>query len=196
MAGKLPVDPICRFNQWLLNARQAGNPKAEAGALATSDGPGRPSVRFVLLKQADSRGFVFFTDTRSEKGRELRENPFASLAFYWDETTRQVRISGPVEAVTESEADAYWATRPRESQLSASVSRQSAELKDRARLVAAVKKARQSFARREIPRPGYWSGYRLVPERIEFWTQGAHRLHRRELFVKHGTRWARVLLQP
>jgi pyridoxamine 5'-phosphate oxidase len=190
------VDPINRFNRWLLSARQAGNPKAEAGALATSDGRGRPSVRFVLLKGADSRGFVFYTDTRSEKGRDLHENPFASLAFYWDEIARQVRVSGPVEPVTGPEADAYWASRPRASRISATASRQSAPVKDREQILSVVRKLRQEFGRRDIPRPSYWSGFRIVPKRIEFWTQGAHRLHQRELFVRSGRKWRYVILQP
>jgi pyridoxamine 5'-phosphate oxidase len=196
MPERRRIDPVGRFNRWLLRARRSGNPKAEAGALATTGGRGRPSVRFVLVKQADARGFVFYTDMRSEKGRDLRQNPFASIAFYWDEIARQVRVSGRVEPVTVAEADSYWASRPRESRISATASTQSAPLKDREQLLSAARKLRREFARRDIPRPPYWSGFRIVPSRIEFWTQGPHRLHRRELFVKSGEKWKYTMLQP
>ncbi len=192
----MDIDPVSRFNQWLVRARQAGNPIPQAAALATSDRRGRPAVRFVLLKGADSRGFVFYTDMRSDKGRELRRNPFAALAFYWDETGRQVRVNGRVEPVSGPEADDYWASRPRASRISATVSTQSAGLTSRAELLAAAQKVRQSFAHREIPRPAYWSGFRLVPKRVEFWTRGANRMHRRELFARIGGKWKRSLLQP
>ncbi len=196
MPEKTQIDPIARFNRWLTQARRAGSTKAEAAALATSDQTGHPSVRFVLLKGADSRGFVFYTDTRSEKGRELRSNPYASIAFYWNETEKQVRVSGRVEPVSEPEADEYWASRPRESRISATVSTQSAILESRQHLLSAAQKARRSLAYRDIPRPAYWSGFRIIPQRIEFWTQGPYRLHKRELFQRAGAKWKCFLLQP
>ncbi len=188
--------PIDRFKKWLEEAREARVSIPEAMALATTDRHRRVSVRFVLLKQVDKRGFVFYTDTRSRKGRALDETPRASLAFYWDPTGKQVRIEGRVEKISAEEADAYWATRPRESRLSASVSKQSAELSNRAHLVNAVKTLRHRLKGNTIPRPGYWSGFRVIPDTIEFWTRRSHRLHSRELFVRNRRGWKKVLLQP
>lgn len=194
--ARIKDNPIARFNRWLEQARRAGVALAEAMALATADRRGRVSVRFVLVKQADEHGFVFYTDMRSRKGRELGENPYASLAFYWDPTGKQVRIDGPVEKVSEEEADAYWATRPRQSRLSASASRQSAVIEDRRGLVAMVEGLRQKFKGAPIPRPAYWSGFRLRPDAIEFWIRRSHRLHERELFVRAARGWKRLQLQP
>ena len=189
-------DPIVRFNKWFEEARRAKAPLAESMALATAARDGHVSVRYLLLKQADDHGFVFYTDRRSRKGRELRENPRASLAFYWDATGKQVRVDGRIEEVSADEADAYWATRPRQSRLSGSVSRQSAKLNDRADLVAAVNHLRKALKGSDIPRPAYWTGFRLRPEEIEFWTRRSHRLHERELFVRTPRGWERRLLQP
>ena len=189
-------EPYRRFNSWLEQARRAKQTNAEAMALATAGADGRISVRFVLLKESDPRGFVFYTDVRSKKGRELRQHPQASLAIYWTSTLKQVRITGTIEPVSDLEADAYWATRPRGSRLSASVSRQSAHLASRRQLVDAVASLRRRLKGQELPRPDYWRGFRLVPDEIEFWTQSAARLHRRELFVRAGKRWKRTLLQP
>lgn len=168
----------------------------EAMALATAERRGRVSVRFVLVKQADERGFVFYTDMRSRKGCELRQNPYASLAFYWDPSGKQVRIDGPVEQVSAEEADAYWATRPRQSRLAASASRQSAVLADRRELLATVERLKRKFKRAAIARPSYWSGFRLRPQAIEFWTRRSHRLHERELYVRTSRGWKRSRLQP
>jgi len=189
-------DPIVRFNRWFEEARRADVPLAESMALATAGRDGHVSVRFILLKHADDRGFVFYTDRRSRKGRELRENPRASLAFYWDATGKQVRVDGRIEEVSADEADAYWATRPRQSRLSGSVSRQSAKLDHRGDLVAAVNQLRNTLKGSDIPRPAYWTGFRLRPEEIEFWTRRSHRLHERELFVRTQRGWDRTLLQP
>ncbi len=199
IAGGRPVagdDPIRRFSRWLAQARRRQVPLAEAMALATVGRNRRVSVRFVLLKQVDHRGFVFFTDIRSAKGQELARSPRAAAAFYWDRTGRQVRIEGPVEQVAPEEADAYWRTRPRQSQMAASASRQSAQLESRAALLDSVAALRVRFRGRAIARPGYWTGFRILPASIEFWTRAAYRLHRRELFVRRRGTWEKTLLQP
>ena len=189
-------DPFTQFDRWFAAARHAGIRLPEAMALATADAQGRPSVRFVLLKGADARGFVFFTNAISRKGAELRDNPHASLAFYWDEILKQVRVDGRVEPVVSVEVDAYWTTRPRESQLAARASRQSAPLKRQADLLARWETLRHRYRGRDIPRPAGWVGYRVVPDVIEFWTHRDHRLHERELFVRTQRGWTRKLLQP
>lgn len=165
-------------------------------ALATAGRDGRPAVRFILLKQADDRGFVFFGDERSRKGQDLRRRPRAAMVFYWDRIGKQVRIEGRVEKASPEEADAYWASRPRESRLAASVSIQSAVLSSREHLVDAVRKLRERFRGRDIPRPSTWVGYRVVPETIEFWNRRQHRLHVRERFERRGREWRYQLLNP
>jgi|SRR5262245_36340884 len=192
----MPVDPIARFQRWYAAARHTRIVQPDAMALATSDGRGRPSARMVLLKQADAAGFVFYTNTRSRKGRELRANSRAALVFHWDVLGRQVRIEGRVQAVTPAEADAYWATRPRASQLAALASDQSAPMSTRARLVARWRGLTRRYRGRPVPRPPHWSGYRLVPDAVEFWTHREHRLHDRELFRRTGRGWKRTRLQP
>ena len=164
-------------------------------ALATA-ARGRTSVRVVLLKGIDECGFVFFTDARSRKGRELRGNPHASLAIYWQTKGRQVRVEGRVEEVAPAEADAYWPSRPRQSQLAASASHQSARLRSRAQLLARCALLAKKFRGREIPRPPLWTGFRVRPEAIEFWTHREHRLHDRQIHLRHGRGWRRYLLQP
>jgi pyridoxamine 5'-phosphate oxidase len=189
-------DPIARFIRWLEDARRTGISNYEAMALATAERNGKTSVRFVLLKGIDEHGFVFFSDVRSRKGRELRSNPFASLAFYWQPQGRQVRVEGRVEEVTAAEADAYWPTRPRQSQLAASASHQSARLRSRTELLARCARLAKTFRGREIPRPPSWTGFRVCPDAIEFWTHRAHRLHDREIYLRRGRGWRRDLLQP
>jgi pyridoxamine 5'-phosphate oxidase len=189
------VDPIERFAAWFARARRTGG-DPEPMALATAAADGRPAVRFVLLKQVDQRGFVFFTDARSRKGRELATNPRAALALFWPTTRRQVRVEGRVERVSRAEADAYWATRPRASRLEARASRQSAVLRSRGALLARWKDLRRRYRGRPIPRPTSWTGFRIVPETIEFWTHRDHRLHDRERFVRGPRGWRRALLQP
>jgi pyridoxamine 5'-phosphate oxidase len=168
----------------------------EATVLATADPGGRPSARFVLLKDVDERGFVFFTDARSRKGRELRDNPHAALVSYWHPSGWQVRVEGRVEPLSAEEAEAYWVTRPRASRLAAASSRQSAPLRHRRDLLARVEQLRRRLSGRPVPRPRDWTGFRIVPERIEFWRRRAHRLHERELFVRKRGGWSRTLLQP
>ena len=189
-------DPIAKFIRWLDDARELRIPNYEAMALATAGPDGQPSVRFVLLKGIDQRGFVFYTDSRSRKGRELHANPRASLAFYWQPNGRQVRVEGRVEEVAPSEADEYWSTRPRQSQLAASASYQSAPLRTRASLLARVASLATKVRGRKVPRPHGWLGFRLRPDAIEFWTHREHRLHERELYLRQGNKWRRELLQP
>lgn len=189
-------DPIAEFQRLLRRAREAQIPLPERMALATADGQGRPSVRFVLLKQVDERGFVFFTDDRSHKGRDLEANPRAAAAFYWNPLGKQVRVEGTVEPVSRAEADAYWETRPRGKRLAARASRQSAPLVDRKWLLARWETMKQKFRGVDVSRPPYWQGFRIVPESIEFWTHREHRLHQRELFVRSGRSWKKRLLQP
>ena len=188
--------PVVKFNRWYAAAIRARAPLPDAMALATADRRGTPSLRFVLLKGADEHGFVFFTDGRSRKGRELGGRPRAALAFYWDRTSRQARIEGRVVPVSAREADAYWATRPRGSRLAASVSTQSASMPSQRWLVARWRRLRRELDGATVPRPAAWSGYRLVPDAIEFWTRGAHRLHHRERFERGRRGWRRRLLQP
>ena len=165
-------------------------------ALATAARDGKTSVRFVLLKGIDERGFVFFTDARSRKGRELRGNPRASLAFYWQPKGRQVRVEGRVKEVTPAQADAYWSTRPRQSQLAAAASHQSARLRSRAELLARFARLAKALHGRDVARPPSWTGFRLRPDTVEFWTHREHRLHQREIYVRRGRGWRHELLQP
>jgi len=153
-------------------------------------------VRFILLKQADERGFVFYTNARSPKGQDLRAKPHASAAFYWDPIGKQVRLEGRVEEVSAEEADEYWRTRKRSKQLGALASEQSAPLSSRAVLVARWKALGKKLRGRTVPRPAEWTGYRIIPHSIEFWTRRAARLHVRELFVRTKNGWKRTLLQP
>jgi pyridoxamine 5'-phosphate oxidase len=189
-------DPMAKFIRWLDDARRAKIPNYEAMALATAERGGKTSVRFVLLKGIDERGFVFFTDARSRKGRELRGNSHAALALYWQPKGRQIRVEGRVEEVTQAEADAYWPTRPRQSRLAASASRQSARMRSRAELLARFARLAKKFKGREIPRPPLWTGFRVCPEAIEFWTNREYRLHDREIYLRYGREWRRCLLQP
>jgi len=189
-------DPIARFLAAQGRAAAAGAPHgATAAALATADARGRPSVRVVLVKAVDARGFVFFSNRESRKGRELVENPFAALCFHWPELEEQVRVEGAVAPVADAESDAYFATRPRESRVGAWASRQSAPLASPAALEAAVREVEARFPG-DVPRPPFWGGYRIAPERIEFWQSGAGRLHRRERYERRDGGWVMTLLQP
>lgn len=168
----------------------------DAMALATVDGRGRPRVRMVLLKQADEDGFVFYTNARSPKGRELLTTGRAALVFYWEPLARQVRIEGRVRLVDPAEADAYWATRPRQSQLAALASAQSAPLASRALLLRRFHILARRYDGRPVPRPPYWTGFRIMPSAIEFWTERPFRLHDRELFTRTAGGWKMMRLQP
>jgi pyridoxamine 5'-phosphate oxidase len=189
-------DPHALFEAWLAEARAAEPNDPSAMALATADSAGRPSVRMVLMKGHDPRGFVFYTNLDSRKGAELAANPRAGLLFHWKSLRRQVRVEGPVEAVAEAEADTYFATRSRDSQLGAWASDQSRPLDSRGIFEARYEAVRARFEGGAVPRPRRWSGWRLVPETIEFWTDRPHRLHERRLFTRGGTGWREGLLYP
>jgi len=193
----MAADPHALFEEWLAEAQLSEPNDPAAMALATADAAGRPSVRMVLLKGNDERGFVFYTNQRSRKGAELAANPRAALLFHWKSLRRQVRVEGPVEPVSDAEADAYFATRARDSQLGAWASDQSQPLDARETFEARYQKVRARYEGRDVPRPPHWSGYRVVPERIEFWNDRAHRLHERRLFTRlEGGGWSEGLLYP
>lgn len=190
-------DPHAIFEEWLAEARLSEPNDPTAMALATADAAGRPSCRMVLMKGHDERGFVFYTNMDSRKGGELAANPRAALLFHWKSLRRQVRIEGPVEPVSDAEADAYFATRSRDSQLGAWASEQSRPLDARATFEARYEAMRRRFEGKDVPRPTRWSGWRVVPERIELWNDRAHRLHERRLFTKlDGGGWTEGLLFP
>ena len=189
-------DPDALFESWLAQAKALEPDDATAMALATADARGRPSVRMVLLKGHDAHGFVFYTNMQSRKGDELAVNPWAALMFHWKSLRRQVRIEGRVETVSEAQADAYFASRSRDSQLSARASDQSRPMASRAVFEARFEDERQRFHEQAVPRPAHWSGYRVVPEMIEFWTDRPHRLHDRRLFIRGETGWTETLLYP
>jgi pyridoxamine 5'-phosphate oxidase len=189
-------DPVARFSRWYRAEVSAGTQLPEAMALATAGRDAIPSVRLVLLKQADAKGFCFYTDIRSLKGRQLLVNPHAALVFYWPRKGRQVRIGGPVVPMTAREADDYWATRPLASRLSASASHQSDSIGSREELVARVAALKRELKGKPPRRPDRWRGFRVIPQRIEFWVHDPHRLHRRELFVRRADGWRRTILQP
>ena len=190
------AEAIQRFQTLLARAMQTDLPEPTAMTLATTDASGRPSVRTILLKGIDERGFVFYTNTLSRKGEELASSPRAALCFYWQPLKEQVTIEGRVEGVTPDEADAYWASRPRESQIGGWASHQSEPLDARDTLMQRFERYETRYAGRAVPRPAHWSGYRVVPERIEFWTAGAHRLHHRVLYDGGEQGWQVTLLNP
>ncbi len=190
------TDPIQLFEAWFAEARVSEPNDPEAMALATADAGGRPSVRMVLLKGHDDRGFVFYTNLDSRKGGELAANPQASLLFHWKSLRRQVRVSGPVEPVGDAEADAYFASRGRDSRLGAWASDQSRPLADRATFEDRFEQMRARFEGGDVPRPPRWSGFRVIPRQIEFWQDRAHRLHERRLFTRNGGGWTEGLLYP
>ena len=188
-------DPIEIFRQLYEQAAQACA-EPDAMVLSTVDPDGRPSGRYVLLKAVDQGGFVFYTNLESRKARALRANPAASLCFYWAPLGKQVRIEGRVEPVADAEADAYFATRPRESQIGAWASEQSAILESSAVLTGRVAAIRQRFGDGPVARPPFWSGFRVNPSSIEFWSRDPARLHLRERFDRRGDQWTRTLLYP
>ena len=192
----MTADPHLLFDEWFAEARLAEPELPEAVALATADAAGAPSVRMVLMKGHDARGFVFYTNSRSRKGRELAANPQAALLFHWKSLRRQVRIEGTIEPVAESEADAYFETRMRESQLGAWASDQSQPMENRGAFEERYQALAAEYESRDVPRPPHWWGYRLIPQRIEFWVDRAHRLHERRLFTRAGDGWTEGLLYP
>jgi pyridoxamine 5'-phosphate oxidase len=193
-----PPDPFSLFDAWFARATRAKLPHVNAMTLSTATAGGRTSSRIVLLKGVDERGFVFFTNYRSNKARQLALNPRASLLFFWPELELQVRIDGKVKKVGEEESDAYFATRPRESQLGAHASDQSRPLKSRVQLVRKMLAVATKYSGMPVPRPKNWGGYVLSPVEVEFWTGRKWRLHDRLLFKRVGkkSRWVKSLLSP
>ena len=190
------IDPLALFDQWFAEARASEPNDPGAMALATADQSGQPSVRMVLLKGHGPAGFVFYTNEQSAKGGQLAANPRAALLFHWKSLRRQVRIEGPVERVPDTDADVYFATRARDSQLGAWASDQSRPLDSSETFERRFAEMQQKFDGQGVPRPPHWWGYRVVPDRIEFWIDRAHRLHERRLFVRVGEGWAESLLYP
>jgi pyridoxamine 5'-phosphate oxidase len=184
------------FQDWLDAACKTNLREPTAMTLATANAQGRPSARTMLLKSFDEHGFVFFTNSESRKGDELQENAFASLCFFWQPLMRQVRIDGRAVTISPQESDDYWETRPRDSQLCAWASEQSRSLDIRETLEKRVTEAHARFLDGTVPRPPYWVGYRVIPERIEFWKSGWHRLHERILYEKCAGGWCKTLLYP
>ena len=189
-------DPFALFDEWLSEALAKEPNDANAMALATVDADGLPDVRMVLLKDADARGFVFYSNVESAKGRELAANPKAALLFHWKSLRRQVRIRGPVTPVTPAEADAYWATRAKPAQLGAWASDQSQTLPDRLALEKRIAEVGLKFGLGKVPRPPHWSGYRVAPQVIEFWRDRPFRLHERLVFTRAGEGWTTQRLFP
>lgn len=191
------IDPLPLFAAWMQDAEAAEINDANAAALATATRRGAPSVRMVLMKLADERGFCFYTNAESRKGLELLENPLAAMCFHWKSLRRQVRVEGVVRELPAEEANEYFHSRSRRSQLGATVSRQSEPLESRALLEEMVRERDAELGENaEIPRPDYWRGFVLVPERIEFWQDGANRLHDRVVFTRQGENWSKMRLFP
>jgi pyridoxamine 5'-phosphate oxidase len=192
----MPVDdPIAMFSALFERAgRECAEPNAMV--LSTVDADGRPSARYVLLKGVDERGFVFYTNLGSRKARALAANPYAALTFYWPPLDKQVRVEGDVERVSEADADAYFATRPRATQIGAWASKQSASLASPASLNERIRDVRDRFDGAPVPRPPFWSGFRVVARSIEFWTRDPARLHERVIFQRRNGEWERSLLFP
>ena len=189
-------EAINRFKELFDRVQRLGLNEPTAMTLATTDGTGAVSARMVLLKAVDERGLVFYTNLNSRKGQQLSVNPRAALCFFWDPLMEQVLMEGKADLVSEKEADAYWASRPRESQLASYASLQSQPLDSRKSLEQRISQCELKFSGQQIPRPAHWSGYRVVPDRIEFWKRGPARLNERLLYQKGSTGWTVHLLYP
>lgn len=192
----MTTDPFALFHDWYTEARTTEINDSNAMALATADAKGRPSVRMVLLKGYDERGFVFYTNRESRKAGDLAANPQVALLFHWKSLRRQIRIEGPIGFVSDTESDAYFASRSRDSQLGAWASDQSRPLDSRATFEERYEAVRARFDGQPVPRPPHWGGYRVTPERIEFWLDREHRLHERRVFLRAGEGWNEGMLYP
>lgn len=197
MIREFPENPFDFFRGWLEEAEESEPNDANAMCLATADEQGRPSARMVLLKGTDRNGFDFYTNSESRKGAELQKNPHAALCFHWKTLRRQVRVEGRIEELGPEESDAYFATRHRVSRIGAWASQQSRPLDSYETLEKAAAEQEKRFeGQDDVPRPPHWHGYRLVPEKIEFWIDGPHRLHKRYLYTRSGDGWDVQMLYP
>ena len=192
----MTTDPFALFHDWYTEARTTEINDSNAMALATADAQGRPSVRMVLLKGYDERGFVFYTNRESRKAGDLAANSHVALLFHWKSLRRQIRIEGPIAFASDAESDAYFASRSRDSQLGAWASDQSRPLDTRATFEARFAEVQARFEGQPVPRPPHWGGYRVTPERIEFWLDREHRLHERRVFTRSGEGWSEGMLYP
>jgi len=189
-------NPIALFKSSFAKAQKADIPLVNGMALATVSPEGRPSVRMMLLKDVNDKGFVFYTNLGSRKVTELKKNPYAALCFWWDPIKEQIRVEGKLEPVSDEEADAYFATRPRDRQIGGWASKQSKVLESRQKLLDQFNQFEKKFEGKRVPRPPFWSGFLLVPDRIEFWSDFDARLHDRVLFTRNETGWEKRLLNP
>lgn len=190
-------DPFIRFRSWFDEAQNCDAIKdPTAMCLATANRKAAPSARIVLLKTLDEQGFVFFTNWQSRKSHDMDENQAVALCFYWPEINKQVRVEGHVEKTSSADSDAYFKSRPRESQIGAWASNQSQELNNRAALEKRFAEYKQHYEGCDVPRPENWGGWRVIPSKIEFWEAGAHRLHTRELYIRSAHGWEQSLLYP
>jgi pyridoxamine 5'-phosphate oxidase len=192
----LAADPLVLFDRWYKFAKFAGIYWPNSTALATADREGRPSVRMILLKGYDQLGFIFYTNYESQKGRELAENPHASMVIYWNDLLRQVRLTGPVEKISDEESTAYFHSRPRGSQIGAWASNQDGVVADRDELMKKFDDYEKKFSGQTVPRPPYWGGYRLRPDAIEFWQGRTYRLHDRFRYIRKDGAWSWTRLSP
>ncbi|HLS67705.1 MAG TPA: pyridoxamine 5'-phosphate oxidase [Kiloniellales bacterium] len=195
-ADSPPDDPLRLFQAWFEEAKEKEPNDPDAMALATADAQGRPALRMVLLKGLEDGGFTFFTNLESRKGEQLIANPWAALLFHWKSLRRQVRVEGPVQPVTPEQADAYFDSRPRQSRIGAWASQQSRPVESRLALEKRIARFAARYAVGKVPRPAYWSGFTLEPQRLEFWQDGAFRLHDRALYLRQEEGWKTQRLYP
>ena len=195
-SSSLSHEPLVRLNEWIEEAVKLEVPLPHAMNLSTADDFGQPSSRMVLLKSISDEGMVFYTDYESHKGKILQKNSKAALNFWWAKTDKQIRIEGVCIKTSDQESDEYFQSRPRGSQISASVSLQSKEIRNYENLVKEAKDLEKRSSGSNLKRPSRWGGYKLIPNRIEFWKNEVNRLHRRELFILESNKWRKTLLSP